>query len=62
MNDVFQEFLDNFIIVYFDNILIFSKDKKDHEQHVWMVLQKLHEAKVLSNLKSVYFTSLKSSF
>jgi hypothetical protein len=40
MNDIFQEFLDNFVVYYLDDILIFSKNEKDHEKHVWMVLQK----------------------
>jgi hypothetical protein len=38
MNYIFQEFLNNFVVCYFDDILIFSKNEKDHEKHIWMVL------------------------
>jgi hypothetical protein len=38
MNDIFREFLDNFVVCYLDDILIFSKNEKDHEKHVQMVL------------------------
>ena len=34
MNDIFREFLDNFIVCYLDDILIYSKDIKQHEEHV----------------------------
>jgi hypothetical protein len=34
MNDVFCEYLDDFVICYVDDILIFSNNKDNHEQHV----------------------------
>ena len=34
MNDIFREFLDNFVVCYLDDILISSKDIKQHEEHV----------------------------
>jgi hypothetical protein len=33
MDDVFHEFLDDFVVCYIDDIFIFSKDLKEHEQH-----------------------------
>ena len=44
MNDVFREFLDHFVVVYLDDILVFSKNEKDHENHVQLVLEKLCSA------------------
>src|SRR5690348_13946538 len=41
MNDIFREYLDNFVVIYLDDILVFSKNKKEHEKHVRMVLEKL---------------------
>jgi hypothetical protein len=38
MNDVFREFLDDFVVIYIDGILIYSKNKEDQEKHVRMVL------------------------
>jgi hypothetical protein len=43
MNDIFREHLDDFVVIYLDDILIFSKNKEEHEKHVCLVLKKLHE-------------------
>ncbi len=40
INDVFHEYLDEFMICYIDDILIFPKNMEDHEPHVHMVLEK----------------------
>jgi hypothetical protein len=41
MNKVFMEYLDRFIIVFIDDILIFSKTMEEHEEHLRLVLEKL---------------------
>jgi hypothetical protein len=41
MNKVFMEYLDKFIVVFIDDILIFSKNEEDHDEHLHVVLQKL---------------------
>jgi hypothetical protein len=41
MNKVFMEYLDKFIIVFIDDILIFSKMMEEHEEHLRLVLEKL---------------------
>jgi hypothetical protein len=41
INDVFHEYLDDFVICSIDNIFIFSKNVEDHERHVRLVLEKL---------------------
>jgi hypothetical protein len=38
MNSVFMEELDKFVVVFIDDILIFSKSKKEHEEHLRIVL------------------------
>ena len=55
MTNVFQEFLDEFVLVYLDDILIFSKDEKDHKQHTRLVLQKLHKAELYVKLEKCVF-------
>ena len=40
MNDIFREFLDDFVVCYLDDILVFSKNEKNHKNHVWLVLEK----------------------
>jgi hypothetical protein len=37
MNDVFWEFLDNFVVCYLDDILVFSKNEEEHINHVRLV-------------------------
>ncbi|GJV79101.1 putative reverse transcriptase domain-containing protein, partial [Tanacetum coccineum] len=46
MNRVFHEFLDKFVIVFIDDILVFSKSKEEHEKHLHTVLQILRQEKL----------------
>src|ERR1044072_6673724 len=46
MNEILRDYLEKFIIVYLDNIMIFSKDKKSHKRHVRKVLNKIREARL----------------
>jgi hypothetical protein len=43
MNKVFIEYLDKFVVVFINDILIFSKNEEDHDEHLRVVLQKLRE-------------------
>jgi hypothetical protein len=38
MNKVFMEYLDKFIVVFIDDILIFSKNEEEHDEHLCLVL------------------------
>ena len=55
MNDIFNEFLDDFIVYYLDDILVFSKDEKDHENHVQLILEKLCTAGLYVKLEKCVF-------
>jgi len=55
MNEVLKEFLGKFVIVYLDDILIFSKTLEEHLVHIRNVLDKLREEKLLINLKKCSF-------
>ena len=55
MNEVLKEFLSKFVIVYLDDILIFSKTLEDHMMHIRKVFDKLREEKLLINLKNCSF-------
>jgi hypothetical protein len=41
MNKVFMEYLDKFVVVFIDGILIFSKTEEEHKKHLRLVLEKL---------------------
>ena len=41
MNRVFQPYLDQFVVVFIDDILVYSRDEQEHEQHLKIVLQTL---------------------
>ncbi|CCO36090.1 Retrotransposable element Tf2 155 kDa protein type 2 [Rhizoctonia solani AG-1 IB] len=46
MNDLFQDLLDIYVIIYLDNILVFSKNETKHKFHVHEVLQRLETAQL----------------
>ena len=43
MNRVFREYLESFVIVFIDDILIYSKTKEENEQHLRLTLQVLRQ-------------------
>lgn len=49
MNRVFKYFLDDIVVVFIDDILIYSKDAEQHEEHLRQVLQTLSERKLYAN-------------
>jgi hypothetical protein len=55
INDIFHEFLDDFVVCYLDDILIFSKNLEEHKQHVHLVLQKLRDVGLYAKLEKCIF-------
>ncbi len=55
MNDVLWNFLNDFCQVYLDDILIYSKTKKKHRDHVKLVLSRLREAELQMNIQKCKF-------
>jgi hypothetical protein len=41
MNKVFMEYLDKFVVVFIDDILVYSRSKEEQEEHLRLALQKL---------------------
>ncbi|KAA0066456.1 pol protein [Cucumis melo var. makuwa] len=62
MNRVFREFLDTFVIVFIDDILIYSKTEAEHEEHLRMVLQTLRDYKLYAKFSKCEFWLKQVSF
>ncbi|KAL0551316.1 hypothetical protein IC582_010402 [Cucumis melo] len=62
MNRVFREFLDTFVIVFIDDILIYSKTEAEHEEHLRMVLQTLRDNKLYAKFSKCEFWLKQVSF
>ncbi|KAA0060217.1 ty3-gypsy retrotransposon protein [Cucumis melo var. makuwa] len=62
MNRVFREFLHTFMIVFIDDILIYSKTEVEHEEHLRMVLQTLRENKLYAKFSKCEFWLKQVSF
>jgi hypothetical protein len=58
MNGVFYEYLNKFVQVFIDDIMIYSRMKKEHDEHLILVLQCLRENKLYGKLsKSSFYQS-----
>jgi hypothetical protein len=55
MNDIFREWFDDFVVVYIDDILIYSGSLEEHAEHLWKVFQRLRENKLYAKLKKCEF-------
>ncbi|WVZ52529.1 hypothetical protein U9M48_003577 [Paspalum notatum var. saurae] len=55
MNSVFMEYLDKFVVIFIDDILIYSKTEEEHEEHLRLVLQKLREHKLYAKFSKCDF-------
>ena len=55
MNEVLKEYTGNFLIVYLDDILIFSQYREEHLRHLKLVLKTLQKEKLLINMKKCSF-------
>jgi 2C-methyl-D-erythritol 2,4-cyclodiphosphate synthase len=55
INKVFMDYLNNFIIAFVDNILIYSDNKVKHQEHVKKVLKHLRAASLQASIKKCEF-------
>lgn len=62
VNDVLREFLDIFVVVYLDDILIYSEDTNQHHNHVRKVLSKLRDANLFCKAEKCEFNVTKTTF
>ena len=62
VNDFLGDFLNRSVFVYLDDILIFSRNKEEHAQHVRQVLQQLLENKLYVKTEKCKFSATSVSF
>jgi hypothetical protein len=61
-NKVFMEYLDKFVVVFIDDILIYSKTEEEHEEHLRLVLHKLREHQLYAKFSKCDFWLKEVSF
>ena len=62
MNRVLRPYLDEFVVVFIDDILVYSKNEQEHEQHLRIVLQTLREKQLYAKLSKCDFLLKEVSF
>jgi hypothetical protein len=62
MNKVFMEELDKFVVVFIDDILIYSRSHEDHEHHLRIVLERLRAHQLYDKLSKCEFWLEKIAF
>src|ERR1043165_9623271 len=62
MNYLFQEWLDAFVLLYLDDILVLSKSEDEHEEHLRLVLQKLRDHQFYAKFSKCEFWLDKVNF
>ena len=62
MNRVFQPYVDQFVVVFIDDILVYSKDAQEHEKHLRIVLEALREKRLYAKLSKCDFWLKEVSF
>ena len=55
MNDIFRDYLDKFVIIFIDDILIYSKSKEEHAEHLQKVLERLRSHKLFAKFSKCSF-------
>ena len=55
MNKVFMEFLDKFVVVFIDDILVYSKNEEEHKEDLRLVLEKLREHQLYAKFSKCEF-------
>jgi hypothetical protein len=62
MNKVFMEYLDMFVVVFIDDILVYSRNEEEHEGHLRLVLQKLRDNQLYAKRSKCEFWLKEVSF
>ena len=55
MNNIFGKYIDDFVIVYIDDILMYSKTREDHKKRIQIVIDELRKNKIYAKLSKCFF-------
>lgn len=62
MNEIFSDFIGKFVVIYLDDILVFSSSREQHLNHLEQVLRRLHDHKLIINLEKCTFMQKELTF
>jgi hypothetical protein len=62
MNDTLMDYLDEFVVAYLNDIIVYSNSKKEHIQHVRKILQRLREANIQADVDKCEFHITETKF
>jgi hypothetical protein len=62
MNDILMNYLDEFVIAYLNDIIVYSNNKKEHVQHVRKILQRLRETNIQADVNKCEFHIIETKF
>jgi hypothetical protein len=62
MNSVFMSELDKFVVVFIDDILVYSKNEEEHDQHLRLILQRLRDHQLYAKFSKCAFSLKEVSF
>jgi hypothetical protein len=62
MNKVFMVYLDKFVVVFIDDILVYSETKEEHEEHLRLVLEKLRANQLYAKFNRCEFWLTQNAF
>ena len=55
INHVFRPYVDQFFMVFIDDILVYSKHRENHDAHLWLVLETLRKERLYAKLSKCEF-------
>ncbi|GMI96997.1 hypothetical protein HRI_003369000 [Hibiscus trionum] len=62
MNQVFHDVLDKFVVIYLDDIMVYSSTLEDHEKHLQLVLQRLRDNQLFVKREKCEFAQTQIQF
>ncbi len=62
MNDTLMNYLNEFVVAYLDDIIVYNNNKKEHIQHVRKILQRLRETNIQADVDKCEFHTTEKKF